>query len=100
MMARSTTRSNQKPDTLMQDHINQSCRNLLRRTAGPYIWVILGCYRTATLASGAPQSTDIKTTLPVEPVNARRAGEPQAAVPVPANYESGLFYLVIFRVSP
>ena len=39
MMARSTTRSNQKPDTLMQDRISQSCRNLLRRTAGPYIRV-------------------------------------------------------------
>ena len=36
MMARST-RSNRKPDTLMQDRISQSRGNLLHRTAGPYI---------------------------------------------------------------
>ena len=35
IMARSTICSNLKPDTLMQDRISQSCRNLLRRTAGP-----------------------------------------------------------------
>jgi hypothetical protein len=37
MMARSQMRSNQRPDTLMQDRIRQIDENLLRRTAGPYI---------------------------------------------------------------
>jgi hypothetical protein len=36
MMARSTTRSNRRPDTLMQDRICQIDENLLQRTAGPY----------------------------------------------------------------
>jgi len=40
MMARSTNRSNQRPDTLMQDRKPPDQRNLLRRTAGPYIRVI------------------------------------------------------------
>src|SRR5262245_30128782 len=39
MMARSTTSSNQRPDTLMQDRSCQLDENLLRRTAGPYIRV-------------------------------------------------------------
>src|SRR5262245_61533760 len=39
MMARSTNRSNQRPDTLMQDRKPPDRRNLLRRTAGPYIRV-------------------------------------------------------------
>jgi hypothetical protein len=39
MMARSTTRSNQRPDTLMQDRICQIDESRLHRTAGPYIWV-------------------------------------------------------------
>src|SRR5215468_9900962 len=39
MMARSTTCSNQRPDTLMQDRICRIEENLLQRTAGPYIWV-------------------------------------------------------------
>src|SRR5215469_2245006 len=37
MMARSTTSSNQRPDTLMQDRLLATQQNLLRRTAGPYI---------------------------------------------------------------
>jgi hypothetical protein len=40
MMARSTTCSNQRPDTLMQDRSPLSQRRLLQRTAGPYIRVI------------------------------------------------------------
>jgi len=36
----STTRSNQRPDTLMQDRSRQLEKVLLQRTAGPYIWVI------------------------------------------------------------
>src|SRR5262245_55437738 len=40
MMARSPNRSNQRPDTLMQDRKPPDRRNLLRRTAGPYIRVI------------------------------------------------------------
>jgi hypothetical protein len=44
VMARSTTRSNQRPDTLMQDRkADRSDLNLLRRTAGPYIGVNNGC---------------------------------------------------------
>src|ERR1700687_4166191 len=37
MMARSTTHSNQRPNTLMQDRICQVDETLLQRTAGPYI---------------------------------------------------------------
>src|SRR5258707_15806193 len=39
MMARSTTRSNLRPDTLMQDRRRQFDEIFLQRTAGPYIWV-------------------------------------------------------------
>src|SRR5215475_566070 len=39
MMARSTTCSNQRPDTLMRDRICRIEENLLQRTAGPYIRV-------------------------------------------------------------
>jgi hypothetical protein len=39
MMTRSTTRSKQRSDTLMQDHICRIDKNLLQRTAGPYIVV-------------------------------------------------------------
>jgi hypothetical protein len=41
MMARSTTRSNQRPDTLMQDRRRQFDEIFLQRTAGPYIGVKL-----------------------------------------------------------
>src|SRR5271170_1731302 len=37
MMARSTTRSNHRPDTLMQDRLPPDRQRLLQRTAGPYI---------------------------------------------------------------
>ena len=37
IVARSTERSNQRPDTSMQDRIRQIVKNRLRRTAGPYI---------------------------------------------------------------
>src|ERR1700746_3984009 len=40
MMARSKC-SNQRPDTLMQDHSPPARRNHLQRTAGPYIGVRL-----------------------------------------------------------
>ena len=39
MMAGSTKRSKQRPDTLMQDRNRQLDENLLQRTAGPYIRV-------------------------------------------------------------
>jgi hypothetical protein len=39
MMARSTTRSNQRPDTLMQDRRRQFDEIFLQRAAGPYIGV-------------------------------------------------------------
>ena len=37
MMARSTTRSKQRPNTLMQDRNCRIGENLLQRAAGPYI---------------------------------------------------------------
>ena len=40
MMARSNS-SNQRPDTLMQDHNRHFDETLLRRTAGPYSRVTL-----------------------------------------------------------
>ena len=39
MMARSTPRSNLRPDTLMQDRRRQFDEIFLQRTAGPYIRV-------------------------------------------------------------
>jgi hypothetical protein len=40
MVARSMTRSNQRPNTLMQDRSPPVRQRLLQRTAGPYIRVI------------------------------------------------------------
>ena len=40
MVAPSMTRSNQRPNTLMQDRSPPVRQRLLQRTAGPYIWVI------------------------------------------------------------
>src|SRR5262249_23431300 len=70
MMARSTTCSNQRPDTLMRDRICRIEENLLQRTAGPYIRVIfdrtqrglpIGHFRFAPTAdiplAGASMST-------------------------------------------
>jgi hypothetical protein len=54
MMARSTTRSNQRPDTLMQDRHRQFDEIFLQRTAGPYIRV-----KSATLT--------VRRSLPVSP---------------------------------
>jgi hypothetical protein len=39
IVARSTKRSNRRPDTLMQDRQPPNRRNFLRHTAGPYIGV-------------------------------------------------------------
>jgi len=55
MMARSTNRSNQRPDTLMQDRKPPDRRNLLRRTAGPYIGVKGGHAEQVAAAAGSPQ---------------------------------------------
>src|ERR1700735_331658 len=49
MVARSN-RSNQRPDTLMQDRSPPARRKLLQRTAGPYKWVTNG--HRVTSASG------------------------------------------------
>jgi hypothetical protein len=54
-MARSITRSNQKPDTLMQDRIARIRPNLLHRTAGPYKRVSSLHYRVAASLSASPQ---------------------------------------------
>src|SRR5882724_1889945 len=56
MMARSTTRSNLRPDTLMQDRRRQFDEIFLQRTAGPYIGV-----KSAVLIIGRP--------LPIYPDN-------------------------------
>src|SRR5476649_2872834 len=60
MMARSTTRSNQRPDTLMQDRHRQFDEIFLQRTAGPYIRVNrAGLTSRRPLPFYHPQSTDI-----------------------------------------
>src|SRR5258705_12138202 len=51
MMARSTTRSNQRPDTLMQDRRRQFDEIFLQRTAGPYKRVKL---RSLSAQLGSP----------------------------------------------
>ena len=40
-------------------HVRQIDETLLQRTAGPYIRVKTGGYRTATAMAGSPQITDI-----------------------------------------
>ncbi len=44
MVARSTKRSNRRPDTLMQDRQPPDRRNFLRHTAGPYMRHTAGPY--------------------------------------------------------
>ena len=51
-------RSNQKPDTLTQDGITQVDENLLHRTAGPYIGVILAQSAAAARRSELPQYSE------------------------------------------
>jgi hypothetical protein len=54
-----STRSKQRPDTLLQDRIARIEENLLHRTAGPYIWVKNGeptQPQQATYVSCAPQT--------------------------------------------
>src|SRR5215204_2666890 len=74
MMARSNTRSNQRPDTLMQDRSPPARRNLLRRTAGPYIgsqadiWqscIWFGCHRFCHCANMLDEDADQRTQHPV-----------------------------------
>src|SRR6266436_1914052 len=55
MMARSTTRSNLRPDTLMQDRRRQFDEIFLQRTAGPYIRVRLGSRATPSRLPLFPQ---------------------------------------------
>src|SRR6266478_3528067 len=60
MMARSTTRSNLRPDTLMQDRRRQFDEIVLQRTAGPYIGVNnLGRTHCEQMSSGLPLKADI-----------------------------------------
>jgi hypothetical protein len=61
-MARSTTRSNLRPDTLMQDRRRQFDEIFLQRTAGPYIGVKNGKAQCEQMFSALPSTTDIKTT--------------------------------------
>src|SRR5262245_32290372 len=49
MVARSTARSNQRPDTLMQDRKPTDRPSLLQRTAAPYIRGMSGRYPRRTL---------------------------------------------------
>jgi hypothetical protein len=58
-MAGSTMRSNQRPDTLMQDRSRQIDETLLRRTAGPYIWVKSGNSHREHLLSTLAPTADI-----------------------------------------
>jgi len=60
MMARSTTRSNRRPDTLMQDRICQIDENLLHRTAGPYIRVKSRKVQTEQMFSGLCLKADAR----------------------------------------
>jgi hypothetical protein len=64
MMTQSTTRSNQRPDTLMQGQSPQIDENLLRRTAGPYIRV-KGCLsKDVGITAGLPQNSCRLTATP------------------------------------
>src|SRR5262249_23012753 len=63
MMARSTTCSNQRPDTLMRDRICRIEENLLQRTAGPYIRVKLRRTQCEQISSAIPSEADIEPTL-------------------------------------
>jgi hypothetical protein len=67
MVARSMTRSNQRPNTLMQDRSPPVRQRLLQRTAGPYIWV--NRYRIA-LSARCPFITQSLTSEQTSPVDA------------------------------
>jgi hypothetical protein len=83
MMAGSTNRYNQRPDTLMQDRTSPDRGNLLRRTAGPYIRVrrgrrLMACllllrHRERPCARGI-----VARGLPVH--GERRTGQPAGGV--------------------
>src|SRR5258708_21392074 len=62
-MARSTTCSNQRPDTLMQDRSPPARRNRLQRTVGPYIWVKLGSGSASTLLLLCPNERTSRDTV-------------------------------------
>src|SRR6516162_9791579 len=53
------TRSNQRPDTLMQDRKPTNQPNLLQRTAAPYIWVTGGCRRQVDGTAGMPSAPEL-----------------------------------------
>src|SRR6185295_146743 len=65
MMARSSTTSNQRPDTLMQDRPPPARQYLLQRTAGPYIGVItsFSCVTLARATPNLPASADLSHQL-------------------------------------
>src|SRR4029077_4917945 len=62
MMARSKC-SNQRPDTLMQDHSPPARRNHLQRTAGPYIWVNLDILAVGQPRPSYPQPQTYRCTV-------------------------------------
>src|SRR5215813_6686549 len=62
MMARSTTCSNQRPDTLMRDRICRIEENLLQRTAGPYIRVIRVVSAVSAACPLCPRSPTLEQT--------------------------------------
>src|SRR5262245_41862826 len=71
IMARSTTRSNQQPDTLMQDRTRQDRRNLLHRTAGPYIEVKSGAFGSSDERPlYLPSNSGAKADIPEPPPGA------------------------------
>src|SRR5450432_2053280 len=66
----STTRSNQRPDTLMQDRSPPAWRNHLQRTAGPYIRVKLGPRIAAELVR-SPAHSGPTVKAPARPFRAK-----------------------------
>ena len=66
----------------MQARITRIDKNLLHRTAGPYIGVNLRHYRIVTLATAPPQSADITPAVAEIGPADREGALAQQAVPV------------------
>jgi hypothetical protein len=75
MMARSTTRSNQRPDTLMQDRRRQFDEIFLRRTAGPYSRVKLRSLTVRPAGLFSPPEPGIDAKQPAVACDARPVDE-------------------------
>src|SRR6478735_1994488 len=75
MMARSAKRSNQRPDTLMQDRYRRIDEILLRRTAGPYIGSFVTFWACPAYVRLAPDS-DRRADIPALPFSANNCHRP------------------------